>query len=84
MGDTGEDFKAWKEQSKKKRASNRERSLELLGEKGISYKEKNGGAHLVVSGAKGVVDFWPGTGKWIARYGKQGRGVFNLIKECEE
>lgn len=39
-------------------------------------------SHLIVTGSGWeLVDFWPGTGKWIARDTKRkGRGVFNLLK----
>ena len=51
----------------------------MLTDEGISYEEKNGGAHLIVNHDGRTVDFWPGTGKWISRSGGDGRGVKNLI-----
>jgi hypothetical protein len=51
-----------------------------LRERGYQFEEKNGAAHLIVRTELGVVDFWPGTGKFVFRQGGyQGRGVFNLM-----
>lgn len=70
-----------KQESMDRRANNRENSASILEEKGIKFERKNMGAHLIVHGQVIVVDFWPGTGKWIVRgTGKTGRGVFNLLK----
>lgn len=71
---------AMKAASKKRRQKNRESSSMLLREQGIEFEEKNAGAHLIVKGRDCLIDFWPGTGKFITRNGKKGRGVFNLIK----
>ena len=71
----------WAEESKERRASHRETSAKHLADRGVAFLSKNGGAHLVVSHDDEVVDFWPGTGKFIPRNGgKPGRGVFNLLK----
>lgn len=83
MGDMGEMFNGWREAKKEKRAQNTQSSTELLTEKGVQFVSKNGGAHLVVTGKDCVIDFWPSTGRFIARNGKHGRGVFNLLKLCE-
>lgn len=77
------------EQSKLKRARNRSKSAEVLGDHGFEFTSHNNGAHLVVTvpnltsnGLPGVWDFWPGTGKFIRRaHGTYGRGVFNLVNE---
>lgn len=79
-GDVGEDFKAWHKHKQAKRASNREVAVQVLFENDIPFESKNGGAHLIVTGKDGLVDFWPGTGKFIVRGGKTGRGVFTLLK----
>lgn len=65
-----------------RRANNRESSPRILAERGISFESKNEGAHLIVTIGGMVVDFWPGTGKFITRgpKSKTGRGVFNLLK----
>lgn len=72
MGDIG----------REKRASNRKTSPEVLEAYGVKFEAKNNGAHLVVEGKYSLIDFWPGTGKFITRSGTQGRGVFNLMKLC--
>lgn len=60
---------------------NRECSTSILIKHGIPFEIKNDGAHLIVKYADQIVDFWPGTGKFIFRQGdNQGRGVFTLLK----
>lgn len=65
-----------------RRANNRASSPEVLRQRGIPFESKNGGAHLIVTLGELVIDFWPGTGKFITRgaNSKTGRGVFNLLK----
>ncbi|CEL30253.1 hypothetical protein [Pseudomonas fluorescens] len=71
----------WKGESEARRADNREKSAALLTEHGVQFEAKNMGAHLIVSYDGHVIDFWPGTGKYIPRGGgRSGRGVFNLLK----
>jgi len=71
----------WAQESQERRAFNRESSAQQLTARGFVFVSNNGGAHLVVTHGAKVVDFWPGTGKYIPRgFGKPGRGVFNLIK----
>lgn len=80
MGEEHEIYGGLAEESKQRRAGNRENSAKILADEGIKFESKNLGAHLIVSGHSITVDFWPGTGKWIIRGGKTGRGVFNLLK----
>lgn len=83
MGDT---FNAMRESSKLKRAHNRAASAEFLRTRGWRFDSHNDGAHLVVVTIHRTVDFWPGTGKWIARTDQRGssfqpasgRGVLGL------
>lgn len=82
MGDMAEVFNSMSEEGKLKREKNRESSPSILRQKGIEFEIKNMGAHLIVKGRDCLIDFWPGTGKFIARDGKKGRGVFNIIKLC--
>jgi len=82
MSELGEIFKELKLVSQEKRAHNRERSAEFLRSEGIPFIRKNCGSHLIVTSLDGLIDFWPGTGKFIARSGGKGRGVKNLIKLC--
>lgn len=82
MSDMGDDFKAMRLQSQKKRRRNNVSSTELLTRAGIEFVTYNLGEHLVVLE---IVDFWPSTGLWIFRESKKkGRGVFSLIKELKE
>lgn len=81
MSDLGETFAALREDSRAKRANNRVSSAELLRKAGVDFESRNAGAHLIVSSARVVVDFWPGTGLWIERgRARRGRGVRKLIK----
>lgn len=67
-----------------KRASNREQSAALLSRAGVVFDSKNKGAHLVVYAGAAVVDFWPGTGMWIARDNPvRRRGVRKLLAFVE-
>lgn len=81
--DTAELYDGMAEHSKNKRARNRERSAALLIDRGVKFETRNAGAHLIVTTKYGLVDFWPGAGKFMPRAaGKSGRGVFNLLKLC--
>lgn len=81
MGDTGDDFNARRAAKQEKRADNREQSAEVLTRAGVVFESKNMGAHLIVQAGASVVDFWPGTGLWIARpLGEKGRGVAKLVR----
>lgn len=79
MGDMGDIFNSMKKKSKDKRASNREYSAKLLRDNNISFTEHNDGAHLIVVNGSRTVDFWPGTGKWRDRAGREARGVNQLV-----
>lgn len=79
MSEIGEMWAAVKEARQEKRASNRENSAEYLRERGIMFSTNNGGAHLIVEGNEGFIDFWPGTGRWNCRSGHKGFGVRNLV-----
>ena len=82
MSEMGETFEGWREMKQKKRASNRETSIQLLIAKGVNIQAiKNIDAHVIVNHNGRAVDFWPGTGLWIDRATKRkGRGVRNLIQ----
>lgn len=58
MGDV---FNAMRGYGQEKRARNRESSPALLRGAGVHFIERNDGAHLIVDGPKGSIDFWPGT-----------------------
>lgn len=70
----------WSQESAERRAGNRESSAALLAERGVAFESKNSGVHLIVTHGEKVADFWPGTGKYIVRGGRQGRGVFNMLQ----
>lgn len=88
MGDMGDYWRdvrpAMQEESRQKRASNRESSAKMLTAAGVAFETKNEGAHLIVTANGHTVDFWPGTGLWIERgTTKQKRGVRRLIAELK-
>jgi hypothetical protein len=87
MGDYWRDVTpALKERSQQKRASNRQQSAKMLTDAKVKFESRNGGAHLIVTAADGLVaDFWPGTGKWMQRgYPGSSRGVRSLLRFCKE
>ena len=59
MGDVGDFWRDIKpamiEESKQRRAHNRESSAELLSAKGIDFETKNNGAHLIVQGKDCII-----------------------------
>lgn len=68
-----------------KRAANRSASATLLERAGVIFETKNAGAHLIVLAGRVTVDFWPGTGLWIARGSSdRRRGVRKLIEFVEK
>lgn len=70
---------------KAKTALNRASSPKVLRYYGVPFETKNGGAHLICKSGGKVVDFWPGTGKWIVRgTDKSGRGVFALLRHVKK
>lgn len=81
------------EESKRRRASHRQASIEMLRAEGYMIEQKNiqpdcTAAHLVVRHNGHVADFWPGTGKWNIRgetepggRTRYRRGVRKLIKK---
>ena len=84
MGDEGDYWRdvkpVYKQRSKVKREGNKNSSTNWLKNCGFSFESHNNGIHLVVSTRKGIVDFWPSTGKWIARdSGKTGRRVKGIL-----
>ena len=66
------------------RADNRKNSSLYLSDHGIEFTSKNGDAHLIVKNGNSLIDFWPGTGRWISRCGRKGFGVRNLVKFISE
>lgn len=83
MSEIGEFWKEVKPElqarNKEKRACNRENSAKILLQNEVEFTTHNNGAHLIVKGRCGTVDFWPGTGRWQLRSGRSGFGVKNLI-----
>lgn len=79
MGDTGDDYRAWNEDKKAKKRSNKEFSTGMLREKGIEFTSHNGGSHLKI----GDIDFWPSTGTIMRRGTNLGRGLGRLLRLIE-
>lgn len=76
-------FRILKKHNQEKRAHNREVSQEELRKRGYQFEVKNGDAHLIVQTARGVVDFWPGIGKFRIRSdGRIGRGLESFLEDC--
>ncbi len=80
----GELFADWNRAKQAKRAANRISSADYLRQRGVRFEERNNGSHLIVCCAAGKIDFWPGTGLWIARSDSaRGRGVAKLVRKIE-
>lgn len=79
--DVSEMWRDYKATRSVKRASNRGSALTILQTHGISFENRNVGAHLIVSTQTETIDFWPGTGLWKSRNRQSGgRGIMGLIK----
>ena len=84
----GDDFRALRAESQERRARNRESGAKALAEAGFPFESKNSGAHLIIKKTLTkcwdlvvTVDYWPGTGRWMARgVSNNGRGIFSLLK----
>jgi hypothetical protein len=50
-------------ESQDRRRGHRERATKALTDAGAAFTSHNHGAHLRVTTAAGVIDYWPGTGK---------------------
>lgn len=81
MSEIGDDFKALREISRRKKEHNQISSENILINKGIKFI-KFTEYHLRLEDYS--FDFYPPTGIYInMKTKKQGRGVFNLLKELK-
>lgn len=68
---------AWKTRAEQ----NRDRSTDLLRGCGVAFDLHNDGYHLIVTAPRGLIDFWPSTGRFQdRRTRKMGRGVKSLLE----
>ncbi len=78
MGDMWRDIKKSRQD---KKARNRSYAPDRLSDEGIPFESRNGKTHLIVGEAPDIVDFWPGTGKWIPRSTRRARyGINQLVQ----
>ncbi len=82
MSEQTEYWRDIKKYSQLKKESNRISSTKHLREAGIEFDSRNDGLHLMIKHQKGIIHFWPSTGKFNGII--EGRGVFNLIKAIKE
>lgn len=69
---------------KKKDVIKKIKPEEILINSGLYFQTKNNGLHIIVYiNYKPKADFWPTTGKWKLRKGKDGFGVYNLIRKLK-
>lgn len=81
MSETVEMYKAMKEEDKSQRAMMRERGMQFLIDADIKFETNNNGAHLIVEGPLGLIDFWPRTDKWLCQHDRvMRRGVKELVR----
>lgn len=76
MSELGDDFRAWREHRRKKKAKNLEFAPDIFREHDVKFRMLSDDHFRV-----GEFDFWPSTGLFIRRKNKErGRGIYNLIK----
>ncbi len=80
MSDMIDMFKALKKADQDSRSQNRANCTTKLLNHKIPFTSHNGGAHLIVEGPEGYIDFWPGTGRWNNRKGVANFGFQTLLK----
>jgi hypothetical protein len=58
-------------------------STQLLIDLGIDFTVHNNGLHLIIRCDRGIIDFWPSTGRWVLRgdggCNPKGRSVQTLL-----
>lgn len=82
MSEMGEDFAAMSRAQQEKKAKNREVSAANLPRAGINFTSRNLGAHLIVEAGDQIIDFWPGTRRWIPRHDQQSKNMDNKNPRC--
>jgi len=59
------------------------RSTQQLIDNDVDFTVHNKGYHLIITYPKGIIDFWPSTGRWIHRgmedYTPEGHGITELL-----
>lgn len=79
MSDFVHDMMALKEIKKSHSAQLRENVPRTLRGFGVNFSSHNNGAHLIVESKFGLIDYWPGTGKWKCRNGDAGFSLDGLL-----
>lgn len=80
MSDMIDMYRGMKVMDQERRADRREDALEHLKLHKINGTVNNGGAHLIIKHGDSVIDFWPGTDKFMVRGGKRQYGINTLCK----
>ena len=87
MSEIAEIYKAMRKAQQSAAAQRREEAPNTLRAKGIFFTTHNQGAHLAVETPMGMVDYWPGTGRWSTRHPVQppvkGFGLRQLLEYIE-
>lgn len=79
--DMGEAFRDLRKERQEVHRQRRNSSAATLARLKVPFEWKNAGAHLIIRPAdKPAIDFWPGTGLWVQRGGRKGRGFGPLMK----
>jgi hypothetical protein len=76
-------FRDMKAIEKERRAENRATGPEALTAAGFLFDVKNAGTHLIVRTNRGLVDYWPGTEKWMVRGERTRNGLDNFLAEFQ-
>ena len=83
---TGDDWSTFRVNVRVQRSENRALGVQFLRQRKMDFVSWRGDAHLVVTCCPGrIVDFWPGTALWVARFGNyRGHGARALCEFIEE
>lgn len=85
MSETTGMYRALHELNKQVKRKRTNDAPNKLAAAGLTFSDKNMGAHLIVSTGSGIVDFWPANEAWIPRgSGTRQYGIDELIAYAKE
>lgn len=60
-------YEVLRDLSKTRRAKNRIHGAQMLRANKIDFESLNNGAHLRITQNHVIIDYWPGTGRWVVQ-----------------
>lgn len=84
--DASDMWRSYKAQRRQKRHDNLSSSIGILKSRGVMLVSANDYIHTQIRDDRFFIDYWPSTGKWVARKpeSKEGRGFQSLLKFLDE